>query len=253
MFARWRAAGLLIPLLMTAIMLPVLIGLGAWQLERKAWKEDLIARLAAGRTAEPVSLKDVWQRYQNGDNVEYVRVRVTGVFDHGSERYVYAPREQSQGFDVYTALRSEDGVVYVNRGWVPDKLRDPVSRAQGQLAGPVTVTGLARLPEVKGMFTPEDDPKGNRWYRRDPPAFAASGDMGNNLPVAPFAIDAEVEPVNPGGWPKATPTEIRLSNRHLEYVLTWWGLAATLIVVFALYARQKLAALGRTTPGTSLG
>ena len=125
MFARLRAAGLLIPTLMTLVMLPVLIGLGAWQLERKHWKEDLIARLAAGRAAAPVSLKDVWDRYRKGENVEYTRVRVTGTFEHGTEHHVYAPREQSQGFDVYTVLNSSEGLVYVYRGWVPDKLEGP--------------------------------------------------------------------------------------------------------------------------------
>jgi surfeit locus 1 family protein len=62
----------------------------------------------------------------------------------------------------------------------------------------------------------------------------------NQAAVLPFSIDAEAEPANPGGWPKPTPTEIRLSNRHLEYVVTWWGLALTLFVVYALYARQRL-------------
>ncbi len=251
MFARWRAAKLLIPAVMTLVMLPVLIALGAWQLERKAWKEDLIARLASGRTAQPVSLDDVWQRYRQGSNVEYIRLRVTGTFDHAGERFVYAPREASQGFDVYTPLKSAGATVYVLRGWVPEKLKDPAKRPEGQLGGTLTVTGLARLPEERGLFTPADDVAGNRWYLRDPAAFA--GRAADDL--APFSIDAEAEPANPGGWPKATPTEIRLSNRHLEYVLTWWGLAATLIVVFALYARQRLAALGRTLalqPGDSL-
>ena len=250
MFARLRAAGLVIPTIMTLVMLPVLIALGAWQLERKVWKEDMIARLAAGRTAEPVSLAEVSKRHIAGDNIEYTRVRVTGTFEHGSERHVYAPREHSQGFDVYTVLNSSEGRVYVYRGWVPDKLKDPASRAEGQITGEVTVTGLARVAETAGSFTLPDDPKTNRWYLRDPSAFERNGvsvDDWNQIVVerkqhgiAPFSIDAEAEPANPGGWPKPTPTEIRLANRHLEYVVTWWGLAVTLIFVYALFVRQRL-------------
>jgi surfeit locus 1 family protein len=236
---------------MTLVMLPVLIWLGTWQLYRKAWKEDLIARLAAGRTAEPVSLKQALETFRTGGNIEYLRVRVAGAFDHGTERYVYAPHTQSLGWEVYTVLRSPDGNVYVDRGWVPDPLRDPASRPQGEITGPVTVTGLARLPEAKGMFTPADDAAGNRYYHRDPENFAASPAAapagGGNAPAAvlPFSIDAEPEPANAVGWPQATPTEIRLSNRHLEYVVTWYGLAVTLAVVYALFARQRLAALKR--------
>ncbi len=246
MLARLNAARLLWPTIMTVAMLPVLVALGAWQLERKAWKEDLIARLAAGRTAEPITLGEVWDAYRKGSNIEYKRVRATGTFDHTSERFVYAPRETSQGWDVYTLLNSDAGRVYVLRGWIPDKLKDPATRAEGQLAGPVPVTGLARLPEARGLFTPADDPKSNRWYLRDPVQFA-----GLDPAVAPFSIDAEPEPANPGGWPKATPTEIRLSNRHLEYVVTWWGLAATLIIVYGLYARQRLRRGGPATSSTT--
>lgn len=246
MIARWRRAGLLIPTLMTIVMLPVLIALGAWQLQRMHWKEDLIARLAAARTAEPVSLADVWARYKAGENIEYTRVRVTGTFDHGSERHLYAPNTQSQGWDVFTVLDAPGARVYVNRGWVPDKLKDPATRAEGQLSGAVTVTGLARLPEPKGAFTAQDDAKGNRWYHRDPNEFLLNGasdavrQIADPAVTIAFTIDAEPEPANPGGWPKASATEIRVSNRHLEYVVTWWGLAATLIVVFFLFARKRL-------------
>ncbi len=235
MLARLRTARLLWPTITTIVMLPVLLALGAWQLERKAWKEDLIARLAAGRKAEPASLKTVWDAHRKGENIEYRRVRVTGTFDHGSERFVYAPRETSQGWDVYTILNSDAGRIYVLRGWIPDKLKDPAARAEGQVTGPVTITGLARLPEARGTFTPADDPKSNRWYLRDPVQFASADPL-----IAPFSIDAEAEVANPGGWPKPSPTEIRLSNRHLEYVVTWWGLAATLVLVYLAFARQRL-------------
>lgn len=248
MFSRWRRARLIIPTLMTLVMLPVLLWLGAWQLERKVWKEDVIARLAAGRTAEPVTLKEVWDRYARGENIEYTRVRVTGTFDHKTERHVYDPRTEAQGWDIYTVLHTEDGLVYVNRGWVPDKIKEPAARADGLASEAVTITGLARLPESKGMFTPSDDVKGNRWYHRDPTAFQRNGAMSlETAPrflVYPFSVDAEPETATPGGWPKAYATEIRLSNRHLEYVLTWWGLAVTLLVVYGLYARKRL----RETP-----
>lgn len=239
MISRWRRAGLLIPTLMTLVMLPVLIALGYWQLQRMHWKEDLISRLAAARSAEPASLADVLTRYKAGENIEYARVLITGTYDHGSERHLYAPRTQSQGWDVFTVLEAPEGHIYVNRGWVPDKLKDPAARAEGQVTGPVTVAGLARVPEAAGAFTAQGDAKGNRWFHRDPAAFA-----GADSPILPITIDAEPEPANPGGWPKASATEIRVANRHLEYVVTWWGLAATLVAVFFLFARKRL----RDTP-----
>ena len=142
--------------------------------------------------------------------------------------------------------------VFVNRGWVPDTLKDPSKRAAGQVAGPVTVTGLIRLPEHKGWFTPDNDYAGNRWFSRDLDAMQY-GPAGPPSPLqfttekkqayAPFSIDADAVPENPGGWPKGGTTVIHLPNSHLQYVVTWYGLALTLICVFAAFANQRLKAV----------
>ena len=254
MLARWRAAGLIWPTIMTALMVPVLISLGTWQLHRKAWKEDLIAKIEARRTAEPVSyIASLSEAVKTGE-VEYVRVKVTGTFDHSTERHLYAPTPQSQGWHVFTLLRPDGGQppVFINRGWVPDSLKDPAKRAEGQVSGPVTLTGLARADQVANTFTPVNDAKGNRWYSRDTWAMRwgteepPSADQLATMRLqgyAPFSIDAEAEPANLGGWPKGGTTEIHLYNSHLQYVVTWYGLALTLIGVFAVFARQRLAAL----------
>ena len=249
MLARWRAAGLIVPALMTLALLPVLIGLGSWQWHRKAWKEDLIAKVESRRLAQPVSYIEALGRYAQTGDVEYLRVRVSGTFDHAQERHVYAPSTASQGWNVYTLLRPEGGLppLFVNRGWVPDTLKDAGKRAEGQLAGPVTVTGLARLSEQAGQFTMARDDKGNRWYWRDLPGMeSAAQPAGANAAIAfaPFSIDAEAVPANPGGFPKGGTTEIHLSNSHLQYVVTWYGLAVTMLAIFAVYARQRLRQLG---------
>jgi len=253
MFARWRAAGLMIPSLLTLAMLPVLIGLGNWQWHRKAWKEDLIAKIDARRTAEPVSYPAALAKFVRDGDVEYLHVRVTGTFDYAHERHLYAPTEKSQGWNVYTLLRPDGGLppVFINRGWVPDTLKDPAKRPEGQVQGPVTVTGLARLPEQKNLFTLDNDYKANQWYWRDIDAMRwgtqAAAPLQLNVEsqqaYAPFSIDADALPENPGGWPKGGTTLINLPNSHLQYVVTWYGLAVTLVFIFAVFARQRLKAL----------
>ncbi len=258
MFQRWRAAGLLFPTLMTLAVLPVLLGLGTWQWQRKAWKEDLIAKIETRRSAEPVSYTAALSQYVQKGEADYVRVRLTGTFDHTEERHLYAPQSNGQGWHVYTLFKPEGGQLplFVNRGWVPEALKDPAKRTDGQIAGPVTVTGLARAQQVTGLFTPDNDLTGNRWYSRnlDAMRWGARGEPRPDqletmrlVPYAPFSLDAEVEPANPGGWPKGGTTEIRLSNSHLQYVVTWYGLALTLIGVFIAFARQRLDALDKTS------
>jgi len=255
MFARWRAAGLVIPTLMTLVMLPVLLGLGTWQWQRKAWKETLIEQVTARRDAEPISYGDALRRAENIKEAEYLRVRVTGSFDHMQERHVYAPLTQGPGWHVFTPLKPDGDLpaVLVNRGWVPDALKDPAKRAEGQIDGVVTVTGLLRGEETMGWFTPDSDLVENRWYARDLTGMRqslaeATGPDGLAAPFAPFAIDAEAEPANPGGWPKGGTTEVRLSNPHLQYVVTWYGIALTLIGVFVAFARQRLKAFDTERP-----
>jgi surfeit locus 1 family protein len=256
MFARWRAAGLLLPTIMTLVMLPVLISLGTWQLHRKAWKEDLIARLQAGRTAEPISYTAALNEFVKTGNVEYRRVRVTGTFDHAQERHLFVPRAEGPSWHIYTLFMPEGGQppLFINRGFVPVALKEAATRAAGQIEGPITITGLVRLPEATGWFIPAPDAKSNRWYARDleamrwaPEAPPGPGELAavRFKAYAPFSIDAEAEPANPGGWPKGGATEINLPNRHLEYVVTWYGFAATLVVIFAVYARQRLQGLDR--------
>ncbi|MFN0218757.1 MAG: SURF1 family protein [Hyphomicrobium sp.] len=261
MLARWRAAGLVVPTLLTLALLPVLLGLGAWQWQRKAWKEDLIAKIESRKSAEPLSYDQALERAKTSGDVEYLRVRVTGIFDHAQERHVYAPRTTGSGWHVYTLFWPEHGasLLFINRGWVPEALKDGAKRAEGQVGGTVTVTGLARKAEIKGHFTPENDLKGNRWYSRDldgmrwgsenPPSPEKRAALPPDR-YAPFAIDADAEPANPGGWPKGGVTEIRLFNSHLQYVVTWFGLALTLIGVFIAFARQRLAALDESQKPT---
>ena len=251
---RWRAAGLILPTILTLLVLPALIGLGTWQWHRKEWKEDLIARLEARRAAEPSTYADVMSKYVQTGDVEYMRVRLTGTFDHAAERHVYAPTSAAQGWHIYTPLKPDTGMpsVYINRGWVPDNLKNADQRTAGQVTGPVTVTGLVRLSHPNGWFTPDPDYTGNRYYSRDLDAmrWGSSGPpsqlefSARRLEAyAPFSIDAEAAPANPGGYPKGGTTEFNIPNSHLQYVVTWYGIALTLIGVFAAFAHQRLQSL----------
>ncbi len=237
----WRA--LAIPGLFTSVALAILVALGVWQLERRAWKADLIARIEARAYGEPVPLPaaTLWPEW-NATEHEYLRVRAAGVFDHGAETAVHglmaAERGRPvQGFYLLTPLRLQDGsAVIVNRGFVPTELKDPAARPLSQPRGEVTVIGLMRAPEKRGWFVPENDPRHEVWFVRDVRAIAEAKGLG---PVAPFIIDADATPT-PGGWPRGGQTRLSVPNDHLQYALTWFGLALTLIAVFLAFARRRL-------------
>jgi surfeit locus 1 family protein len=241
--ARSALRSLAAPALATLAALAVLVALGVWQLERRAWKENLIARITARAygEAEPIPAAREWPRW-SAEGDEYRRVRVTGTFLNEDEVPVHGllsggPGRPLQGYYLLAPLRLADGaVVIVNRGFVPTELRDPARRPASQPQADVTVTGLMRAPERHSWFLPENDPARNEWFVRDPAAVAAAKGLDR---VAPFLLDADPAP-NPGDWPKGGQTRLAIPNDHLQYALTWFGLALTLAGVFSAFAWRRL-------------
>lgn len=188
--------------------------LGIWQVERLTWKLDLIARVDARihAPAAPLPPTSAWSRVNARDD-EYRRVRVSGRFLDDRSTLAQALTERGAGFWLLTPLATDQGIVLVNRGFVPDRRK--------VLAGPATVTGLLRMSEPGGSFLRANDPAADRWYSRDVAAIARTRRLG---PVAPFFVDADATP-NPGGYPIGGLTVVRFRNAHAVYALTWFALS----------------------------
>jgi len=243
---RFRRAGLLWPTAASLALFLVLTGLGSWQLERKEWKEALLATIAARVAAPAVELARAEAMARAGDDIAYLHVLARGRFLHDKERYLYAPTAAGLGWHVYTPLELAPGrVVWVNRGFVPDANKVRYTRAAGLVAGEVEVSGLVRPYQKKGVFEADNDVARNLWYWPDVKAMSASafpsiaGPPFAGIAGPPFAIDADRSPV-PGGLPQGGVTRLQLPNHHLEYALTWYGLALTLIAVYFSLAAGRL-------------
>ncbi len=241
---RPRSAGLLWPIVLALPALALLLGLGTWQMQRMAWKEGLIAQIEARVHAPPVALTELEK--QTGGGLEYARARVHGTFLHDREQFIWEPdQRQGPGYHVYTPLRLADGrFILVNRGYVTEAKKSPSSRAEGQLTGEVDVVGLLREPIARGWFTPDRDAKSGVFYWRDLDGIARAALGPDAAKAVRYTLDAEATPANPGGWPQGGVTRLTLPNRHLEYALTWYGLAGTLVVVLAafLISRRRATA-----------
>ena len=208
------------------------LALGVWQVERRAWKLDLIERVNARIHAAPVAVR----QGMDARAEEYRRVTLTGVFLYDRETFVRALTERGAGFWVITPMRTGQGTVLINRGFVPSDNRGRGSlRRGGKLEA--TVTGLLRVSEPGGGFLRANDPAGDRWYSRDVTAIARARELG---PVAPFFVDADATP-HPGDYPIGGLTVVRFNNNHLIYALTWFGLAALSGFAAFLMLRRKAA------------
>ena len=208
--------------------------LGLWQVQRQAWKRDLIARVETRIHAPPagVPARAEWAALDTRA-AEYRRVRVRGTFLHDRETHVDALTRLGPGAWILTPLRTSDGVILVNRGFVPPEFRDARTRMAGQLSGDVTVTGLLRASEPEGRILRANEPSADRWFSRDVAAIARARNLGT---AAPFFIDADDTP-NPGGVPRGGLTVVQFRDAHLAYAVTWFALG--LLCVAGLWILRK--------------
>ncbi len=236
--------GVLEPTIFAIVGLAILCGLGLWQLDRKVWKENLIAALTERLARAPADLppRDHWDRLDAGRD-EYLRVGFPAEFLPGQEALVYTagsplrPDVKGPGYWVFSPARLAGGsLVIVNRGFVPMERKDAASRAEGALRGSVDIVGVVRWPETRGLFTPADEPQNNVWYLRDIKAIA---DARKWAAAAPFYIDME-SPAPPGGWPKPGKLAVNLPDNHLQYAITWFGLALALAGVYLVWLVRRL-------------
>ncbi len=230
---------LAVPLMVTIAVLLTLLALGFWQLERKHWKETLIATLHQRLSQLPVPLPAPaeWPRLDR-QSAEFQRVSFTAQFP-GDEALVYTPGSRlsgiaGAGYWVLSPARlANGGTVVVSRGFVPDGQQSKAP--ERALTGPLTGTGVLRWPEERSIFMPADNPAKNLFYTRDPEAIAAAKNWG---PVAPFYVELQ-SPAPVLGQPRIGRLDPQLPNNHLQYALTWFGLAVGLVIVFLVYARGR--------------
>lgn len=231
-------------LLGAALLFAGFLALGNWQLQRLAWKQDLIARVNQRLAAAPAAPPGpgAWQDLSKAGD-EYRRVALRGRFDHQHTSLVQASTVLGSGYWVLTPLRVEpaDGPSFsllVNRGFIGPEQRDRYERPEGEQA----LEGLFRLSEPGGSLLQKNEAATGRWYSRDVAAIAVA--KGLEGPVAPYFVDVWPEPTDgKTQWPHPGLTVLRFSNNHRVYALTWFALAAMVAgaAFYLLRERRRFA------------
>jgi cytochrome oxidase assembly protein ShyY1 len=233
--------------LFTLLMVALFTGLGVWQLQRRVEKHALIAALTERLAAAPQPLPSPaqWSALTPAQD-EFRRVQFTATYAHLPDAMVYssgsAVREDISGPGTWAFLParlSTGKTVVINAGFVQNTMQD---RAQQDLAvtrlvtdAPVMMTGYIRFPEKAGVLTPAENRTARLWFTRDHLAMART--LGWNE-VAPFYIDLEL-PVPLSGFPKPGPLEVHLKDDHMQYAITWFGLAGAVVIAFGVWWRAQ--------------
>ncbi len=234
---RFSFRPMLVPTLWFVPAFAILISLGVWQIERLHWKLDLLARIHHGLSAPPVSLRDAFPDAAHVDAADYRRVIARGHFENDREiRFFATGAEGMPVYHIVTPFALDAGqTLLVDRGFIPigpggSELRKP-SEPQGER----DIVGVLRKPSAPNWFTPPIDKAKRIVHSRDPQILAAAFGWKNVLPVF---LEADAAP-NPGGWPKGGQTIVDLPNDHMQYAITWFGLALGLLAVYLAYHRSR--------------
>lgn len=222
------------PALLTVVMLGVLLQLGSWQVARLAWKEELLARIAARQAAPPLDLDSAAIKRLKADTDEYQRARLRGAFGPQTVFWFTQIENKPSGLPTpdkvgYHALSpfylSDGGVMLIDRGFVPSRLKDTLPPPDTAVQ---TLTIVLRWPDKRGRFDNADRPQEGLFYVRDPQA------IGAHWQVALPAMIGELAEVGTG-WPRGGQTRFHIANNHLQYAVTWFGLAIVLVIISGLW------------------
>ena len=223
---------LLWPGIWASVMFLVLVGLGTWQIQRLYWKRGILAQIAHAEAAAPVPLV--------GQPSPFTKVAATGRLRADLSAFYGADvRDTRRGpqmgaFLIQPLERPGQPTLLVERGWVPQQRSRPLAQPQG----PVTISGYIHPAAHPTMFSAADDPATRTFYTLDPQAIGAALGLHN---VAPLVLVA-LGPRPPDLWPDPARHLPRPPNNHLQYALTWYGLAGVLVVMFVLWSREVLLA-----------
>jgi surfeit locus 1 family protein len=212
------------------VLFASLISLGVWQLDRLQWKLGLIAQVNANMHAAPISPDAALAM---GPAAQYHRVALDGRFDNAKEVYVFGTDGGAPVYHVIVPFTARDGRVFlVDRGVVPKEKIEPATRSASQIDSDTHVVGVWRTPDPPGAFTPAPDITHRIWFAHDLNGIAKADGIAKL--AAPVVIEADAT-ANPGGWPKGGQTVVTFRNEHLQYAITWFGLAAVLLGVYVAY------------------
>lgn len=198
------------PLLFGLAGVAVLVWLGVWQMQRLAWKTEILDGIAARLAADPVPVPPVPAPERDA----YLKVTADGEIGRGELAVYTSNPPHGVGYRVIVPLTMEDGrTILLDRGFVPIAEKDAARHL-----GPIRVEGTLVWPQETDSFTSEPDREKNIWFARDVPLMAEA--LGT-LPVMLVSASS-----NPSGTPTPMPATINIPNDHLQYAITWFLLAA---------------------------
>lgn len=215
---------------LTALAVASFGGLGGWQLHRAEEKRAFFAAFdapaGAGTLAAPVADGEA-------PALPFAFIRLEGAYDGAHQLLLDARvREGRNGYEVLTPLRTAEGTVLVNRGWIAASPRRDELPEVGVSDARRAITGrLTRLP-VPGWRSGTAAPTDTRWPRRL--LYPTAGEVSRALGYRVHDYQLLLAPGEPDGYVRDWRPSVMRPEQHLAYAFQWFALALAVIIVFVV-------------------
>ncbi len=215
----------IIPLIATLLGLSILLSLCVWQVKRLSWKKELIETRISRFEKEIISLDSIKQPEVN----EFVKVKIKGIFLNEKEMFMPAlSKNGNNGYHILVPLKTKKGKhIIFDTGWVPNRKKNVETRKNHIDFENSVKEAVIRLPGRKGRYQPDNELENNFWFFVEPSEMTKFLDLDVE---ETFYLEAVND--GPSGYPLGGQTRIYIRNNHLQYAITWFLIACTLIGVF---------------------
>ena len=221
-----------VPLVSFVIALLILLSLSLWQVKRLVWKTNLIEQRVSNFEGEPKNLFDIKKPNEN----EFKKVFIEGQLLNNLEFFMPAlSKNGNNGFHIIVPMEVEKKkLILFDTGWVPLAKKEKNKRLNNLIKEKKIFTAVIRLPGRKGYFQPDNDNVKNFWFFVEPELMEETISMKLENRFYLEAVDN-----GPNGYPLGNQTRIYLRNNHLQYAITWFLIALSLIGVFIFASIRK--------------
>lgn len=211
------------------------VNLGFWQLSRLEERRTHNATLA--ERGEQPTVDGGQLMGDDPDDLAFRRISLVGTFEPARE-VLLTPRslDGRAGHHVLTPLRTEEGLVIVDRGWVPLGASEPPVAAAAPPDGDVRVDGLLLAGAEAGRAGTFDGRQGLEFVNA-PDLGRLEGWLGE--PVAPLYVLARTqEPPGPHDLPVRGQPPVIAEGNHFSYAVQWFAFAGVVLVGFPILVRR---------------
>lgn len=217
------------------LVFAALITLGVWQVQRYGWKQQLNANIKAYAKTQPISLAALLSQGK-AEDFKYRPVKISGHYLTDKQVLVRGQYKKSErvilyGFYVFTPFEYINADVtkhiMLERGFITENVAKTPQAFNKLPTGRVELNGHIKIAEKQGSFLPDNDLTKQIWFWRD---IQAMGDKLQLKNVENFYISVSDNKLQ--DFPKVTKIEIKSANSHLSYLITWFALAAGLLILY---------------------